>query len=57
MAMRMGMWGRKHPPHKAVGFAMIIIGGIIMLLALPLFVWVAVIGVLLAWVGHSLRGR
>ncbi|MDB4893817.1 MAG: hypothetical protein JWN15_79 [Firmicutes bacterium] len=57
MAMRMGMWGRKHPPHKAVGFGLIIIGGIIMLLAMPLFVWVAVIGVLLAWVGHSLRGR
>lgn len=57
IAMRMGMGGKRTPPNKAAGYGMIFVGAIIMLLAMPLFVWAAVIGALVAYVGHSLRGR
>jgi hypothetical protein len=55
--MRLGLGGKGTPPHKSAGYGLIIIGAIIMLLAMPMFFWAAVIGALVAYVGHTLRGR
>lgn len=53
----MGLGGKRTPPHKAAGYGLIFIGAVVMMLAMPLFVYVAVFGGLLAYLGHTLRGR
>jgi hypothetical protein len=53
----MGLGGGKTPPHKATGYVLIAIGAIVMLLSMPLFVYAAVIGGLIAYVGYTLIGR
>lgn len=55
--MRMGLGGGNTPPHKAAGYGLITVGAIIMLISMPLFVYVAVLGGLIAYVGYTLRGR
>ncbi len=55
--MRMGL-GRRKPPRRAlVGFVLILAGVSIVLTALPGFVYAAVIGGLIAYVGYTLIGR
>jgi len=53
----MGLGGRKTPPHRAAGFVLIGIGGLILLMSMPLFVYAAIIGGLIAYVGYTLIGR
>lgn len=53
----MGLGGRKVPPNRAIGFLLIAVGGIIMLISMPLFVYAAAIGGLIAFVGYTLIGR
>jgi hypothetical protein len=53
----MGMNGGKTPPHKATGYALMAVGAMVMLLSMPLFVYAAVIGGLIAYVGYTLLGR
>lgn len=55
--MRIGLGGRKQPPHRAAGYVLIIVGGLIVLISMPLFVYAAVIGGLIAYVGYTLIGR
>lgn len=55
--MRIGIRGRKLPPNRAAGFVLIIVGGVIVLTAMPLFVYAAVIGFLIIYVGYTLIGR
>jgi hypothetical protein len=55
--MPLGRWGRKPPPHKAAAYGLIAVGAVIMLLSMPLFVYAAVIGGLVAYVGYTMRGR
>lgn len=52
--MRLGLGGRRTPPHRAAGYVLITVGAIVMLLSMPLFVYVAIVGGLIAYVGHSL---
>lgn len=47
---RLGKGG--HPPHKVFGYGLIGAGGLIMLLAMPFFFWVAVIGCLICYFGY-----
>lgn len=56
MAMRIGLGRKKTLPSKAVGFALIAVGAIIIFLAMPVFVYV-VLGGLVAYVGYSLVSR
>jgi len=56
--VRMGLGGWKRtPPHRAAGYGLIAIGLVIMLFAMPLFVYAAAIGGFVAFVGYTLRGR
>lgn len=55
--MRLGGWGKKFPRHKATGYGLITIGAVVMLLAVPLYVYAAVLGGLIAYAGYVLRGR
>jgi hypothetical protein len=57
--MRLGLpGGRKLPPNKVGAAGLIILGGVIMLLSMPLSVWAAVVGGLIAYAGYSsMRGR
>lgn len=55
--MRLGGWKWKIPRHKAAGYGLITIGAAIMLLSVPLYVYAAVIGGLIAYAGIVLRGR
>lgn len=55
--MRIGLGGRRPPPHRAAGFVLIAVGAIIMLLSMPLFFYASVIGGLIAYVGYTLIGR
>jgi len=50
--------GRRKPPRRTlVGFVLILAGVSIILTALPGFVYAAVIGGLIAYVGYTLIGR
>ncbi|HYF95685.1 MAG TPA: hypothetical protein VD969_26010 [Symbiobacteriaceae bacterium] len=53
----LGGWGSKFPRHKAVGYGLIAIGAVIMLLSVPLYVYAALLGGLIAYAGYVLRGR
>ncbi|MDF2628903.1 MAG: hypothetical protein K0R39_2734 [Symbiobacteriaceae bacterium] len=69
--MRLGGWGRKlpmlrlgnlglghsFPRHKATGYGLIIVGVVIMLLSVPLYVYMAVLGGLIAYAGYVLKRR
>lgn len=55
--VRMGLGGRKTPPHRAAGIVLIVVGVIILLMSMPLFVYASVIGGLIAFVGYTLIGR
>lgn len=55
--MRLGMRGWKLPPHHTTGYGLIGLGAIIMLFALPFTFYVAALGALIAYLGHTLRGR
>lgn len=55
--MRIGLGGGKTPPHRAAGYTLIAAGAIIMMIAMPLFVYAAIIGGLISYVGYTLRGR
>lgn len=55
--MRMGMNRRRLPPHKTAGYGLIALGALIMLLSMPLYIYAAIIGGLIAYVGHTLRSR
>lgn len=57
ITMRLGLGGKKLPPNKAAGYGLITVGAIIMLLSMPLFFYIAILGGLIAYVGYSLRGR
>jgi drug/metabolite transporter (DMT)-like permease len=50
--------GRRRPPRRTlVGFVLILAGVSIVLTALPGFVYAAVIGGLIAYIGYTLIGR
>lgn len=53
----MGLGGRKVPPNKALGYLLIVVGVIIMALSMPLFVYAALVGALIAYVGYTLIVR
>ena len=53
----MGMRGWRPPPHRAAGYGLIIVGAIIMMMAMPLFVYIALLGGLIAYVGYTLGRR
>lgn len=53
----MGLGRRKVPPNKALGYLLIAVGVIIMALSMPLFVYAALVGALIAYVGYTLIGR
>jgi len=55
--VRMGLGRRRPPPRALAGFALILVGVSIILTALPGFVYAAVIGVLIAYLGYTLIGR
>ena len=55
--MRMRLGRRKPPRRTLVGFVLILAGVSIILTALPGFVYAAVIGGLIAYVGYTLIGR
>lgn len=50
MRFRLGKGG--HPPHKVVGFGLIGVGGLIMLLAMPFFFWLAAFGCVICYCGY-----
>lgn len=54
--MRIGLGRRKPFPSKATGFALIVVGAIIIFLAMPVIVYV-VLGGLIVYVGFSLLSR
>lgn len=53
--MRLGMRGWKFPPHKAFGYCLMVVGAIIMLIAMPFFIYVALVGILIVYVGYTLN--
>jgi hypothetical protein len=57
--MRMGLRGwKRQPPHQAAGYVLIAVGIIVMLLSLPLYVYMSILGGMIAYVGYSMmRGR
>lgn len=55
MAVRMGLGPRRPPPQKSAGYGLMIVGGIIMAMSMPLFVYAAIIGALIAYVGYSMN--
>lgn len=57
MAVRLGMRGWKTPPHRAAGYGLITVGAVIMMMAMPFFVYIALLGGLIAYVGYTLRNR
>jgi hypothetical protein len=57
--LRLGNLGLGHsfPRHKATGYGLIIVGVVIMLLSVPLYVYMAVLGGLIAYAGYVLKRR
>ncbi|HEY3368582.1 MAG TPA: hypothetical protein VGK74_26290 [Symbiobacteriaceae bacterium] len=55
--MRLGLNGRRLPPHKFTGYGLIFVGIVVMLIALPVYIYAAIIGGIIAYLGHTLRGR
>lgn len=53
----MNLGGRRWPPNRAGGYVLVVVGGLILLMSMPLFVYAAVIGGLIAYVGYTLIGR
>jgi hypothetical protein len=52
--VRLRLGGGGHPPHKVAGYGLIGIGLLIMLLAMPFFIWLAVIGGCICYCGWSI---
>lgn len=55
--MRLGMPGGKRPPSQIAGWGIIALGALILLLALPLYVYAALVGCLVCYLGYSLKDR
>lgn len=53
--MRLGVGRGGTPPHKVAGFALMAVGGLVLLLAMPLYVWAAAIGGAVTFLGFSVN--
>jgi hypothetical protein len=50
--------GFKPPPHKLASYIIIAVGAVIVLFAMPFFIWAALFGGLIAYVGYMMqKGR
>lgn len=53
-----GIRGKRPPSHKAAGYGLITVGALIMLVSMPLYVYMAVLGGLIAYAGYTMmKGR
>ena len=57
MRFRMGGGWKRHRPHRVVAYGLIALGLLVMLFAMPLFVYIAIFGGLVAFVGYTLHRR
>jgi len=55
--MRLGPRGWRPPPQKAMGYGLMTVGAVILLLSLPVYVYAALVGGLIAYLGHTMKGR
>ncbi len=55
--MRLGFRGRRPPPHKPIGYGLMALGALIMLFSMPLFVYAAILGGLIVYIGYTLSSR
>lgn len=46
-----------HRPHHHVGWGLVVAGGILIILVLPIYVWVGVVGAYLCYLGWHLLGQ